>query len=107
MSEFRLSVLEEGSKLIIAAFPLQDPVVVAIILPVVALHHVLEKTADEVVVRLLLKLEVAAVCDKLHELFGSASRQLLNRCLTLLLTNFVILLILVLSSQALPRKSTL
>lgn len=56
MSEFRLSVLEEGSKLIIAAFPLQDPVVVAIILPVVALHHGLEKTADEVVVRLLLEL---------------------------------------------------
>ena len=100
----RISILKERSKLIILTILLENPVELPIIFPTVTFHHSLEKTSQVVVIGLLLKLDVAAVLDILSELFGRCCGQLFNSGRTLLLTNFVILIILVLASKALPGQ---
>lgn len=102
-----LTVLEQGLELIISAFFLKNPVKLAIVLVVVALHHGLEKTSQEVIVGLLLELDVTTVLNKLHELFGHSLGQLLYSGLAFLLTNFVVLFVLIFSGEALPRQLTL
>lgn len=71
------------------------------------LHDGLKEASEEVVVWFFVKLEVSTVINELHELFRHALRQLLNCGLTLLLTNFIVLFIFVLTSKTLPWELTL
>ena len=62
-------VIKQSFELVILAFFLEDPVELAIIIEVVALHHGLEETSDVVVVGFLFEFYVAAVLDILHKFF--------------------------------------
>jgi len=70
-------------------------------------HKLFEQSSQVVVVGLLLEHHVFAVHQVLCELFGSASGELLNRRLNFFLLNLVVLVVLVLASEALPRQCTL
>jgi hypothetical protein len=62
-------VIKQSFELVILAFFLEDPVELAIIIEVVALHHGLEETSEVVVVGFLFEFYVAAVLDILHKFF--------------------------------------
>lgn len=99
-----LVLLKECFELIVATSFLENPVELPVIIVAILRHHGLEQTAQVVVVGLLFKLKVAAVLQVLHELFGNAGSQLLNSGLALFVPNSIVLLILVLSLEALPRQ---
>lgn len=95
------------SKLGRVAFLLEDPVVLPVVFPAIALHQRPEEAAEVVVVGAFLEVEVLAVLQVLGELFGRVATQLLNCRLNLLLLDAVILVVLVLACEALPRQCPL
>lgn len=100
-------LLQECFELIVATCLFQDPIKLTVIVVAILRHHGLEQTPQVVVVWLLLELKVAAVLQVLHELLRDPCRQLLDGGLALFVPDFVVLLVLVLSLETLPRQLTL
>ena len=79
----------------------------AVVCVATALKQLAEEAAQVVIVGALVEIQILAVLQVLGELFGAAARQLLDRRLDLLLLDAVVLIILVLSRQALPGQRSL
>ena len=84
---------------------LEDPVVLVIVVVASLVHEVLENLAHVVVVWALLELQVATVLQVGVELFRESTSQCLDGRLHLFVLNPVILVVLVLSLEALPRQT--
>ena len=69
-----------------------------------SLHATLEKSDGGAIVRILLKLELAAVLHVLAELIRVAAAQFFQTGLYLLFLDIVVLLVFASSWQALPRE---
>ena len=79
----------------------------AVVCVATALKQLAEEAAQVVIVGALVEVQILAVLQVLGELFGAAARQLLNRRLDLLLLYAIVLIVFVLSRQALPGQRSL
>jgi len=71
------------------------------------LHHLSEEAAAVIVVGLLFKLQILAVLDILAQLFRDTLAQRFYGSLAFLVLDAIVLLILRLAGQPLPRQDTL
>jgi hypothetical protein len=103
-SRFGISIIL-GIDLLSGLF--EDPIVLIVVIVASLVHEILEYLSHVVVIRPLLKLQVPAIIEVSMELLWHSPCQRLNRGLDLLVLNPIVLVILILSLKALPRKCAL
>ena len=85
----------------------EHPIVLVVVIVATLIHQVLENLPHVVIVGPLLELEVPAVLQERVEFLGQASSQRLDGGLHLLVLYSVILVVLILALETLPRQTAL
>ena len=86
---------------------LEDPVVIIIMVEVESIETICEVSSQKLVVGLVLELQPSAVVNIVEDLWWCASTQVTDRCGHLLVLDLVVLGLLILALETLPRQFSL